>query len=92
MFSHERPQRHNGRVGDIYRVKDSKHANGRAGSGPRPILQEGDILIRKRHTGDCFCTYGLKRDNRWAEEWFGYDLPDSWLTGNLVDDVLAGKA
>ncbi len=88
MFGRE--ERHTGRVGDTYVVRDVEHANSRAGN-TQPTLEAGDTLVRTRHSGDCFSDYAIMRNGKRAGRWAGYDLPNEWLETNVVDDVTGGE-
>jgi len=72
-------------VGDLFKVTDAEFVNSRSGR-EQPELMLNDLLLRLRHSGDCFCYYAIIRDGRrLAEEWAGYDVPE--FIRNVVDDV-----
>ena len=77
---------HTGRVGDRYRLTEEavEHSKMRCGNGDYIELQAGDVLMRTRHSGDCFCDYAVFRDGQRLEgRWSGYDG-----VGDFVDNAV----
>ena len=89
----DRPERHNGSVGDCYVLVDAsaaEYAKHRAGNVSDGFieLREEDVIMRTAHTGDCFCDYAVFRGGaRLTGRWYGYDGVGKYI-GNVNDDMV----
>jgi hypothetical protein len=91
-------ERHNGRVGDAYLVSEEMAARSKSSAGydVRCLkeLRARDVIVRIRHSADCFCEYRVFREGvPLFRHWIGYDNVftegrDKSYIGNVVESMV----
>lgn len=88
-----REERHTGRVGDAYLIVEMTKYHRAQGSRDGDVAyQPKDVLLRVRHTGDCFSDYFVFRHGHKIGTWSGYDAQSltepTYRLGNVVEDMI----